>query len=226
MLMKAVGFGDPNESLGPDKKMRRTLSLIGLPKNVTKITKLPQQILNNLETKRFEIDQELIALDGAPSVTGAIRLLRENHNIHEVIGAVETALKIVNNIILHPQDIKVYRIKTSNPNFNRQLGRLTGSDLLMRTIGFIGNDELGTTVHTQNLTDESTLKFAAYVLKAMNPQGFNFSMSGTAGSVDNDVFTEFAYGFLLKGLLTSNFLPWIQKPSDFSYEERRILNWH
>ena len=51
-------------------------------------------------------------------------------------GALETALTLVRNILTQPRDFKVYRVKKGNPTFNRTLGRLKGSALLMQSIGF------------------------------------------------------------------------------------------
>ena len=81
------------------------------------------------------------ALEGAPSVAAALREMRIYHSVAEVRTAAETALTMVRNVLMQPKDLRMYRIKRSNPAFQRHIGRLKHSELLMQAIGFHGGGE-------------------------------------------------------------------------------------
>ena len=123
------------------------------------------EIINDLKAKRAEIEQELVALEGAPSVAAALREIRSKHSIVEVRGAGETALTLVRNILTSPKDLRVYRVKKGNPSFHRNLGRLHASTLLMRAIGFVDNSPAAGAVE-YSLTPENM--GGVYVLKAVD----------------------------------------------------------
>eukprot|EP00981_Chlorochromonas_danica_P006231 scaffold1310_cov219-Ochromonas_danica.AAC.6 len=132
-LMKACGFGDPFEMHAGNKSVRRVISLRGLHSQSKQIS---SEMLNSLKARREELNAELVALEGAPSIAAALREMRLHHSLPEVRTAAETASKIVQNVLVDPHDIKRFRIKRSNPAFTRNLGRLHGSQLLMNAIGY------------------------------------------------------------------------------------------
>ena len=141
VLMKALGFGEPYDSSGPDGKSRKVISLTALPQNVSLVTKLPATVVGALKVKRMEMESEIVALEGAPSVSAAIREIRAYHSVSETRTAVETALTFVRNVLSQPKDIRLYRAKKANPAFHRCLGRLKNSELLMHAIGFMSNSD-------------------------------------------------------------------------------------
>jgi hypothetical protein len=157
--MNSIGFGKPFEYIGKDGKRKLTIGLKNLPNDLSKIKRLPSEIIGKLKSIRTQIEQEIIALEGSPSILSAVREISSNHTKIEVINGLETALSIVKNVIKNPGDIRMYRIKRGNPMFFRNLGRLNGSILLMNSIGFIekcSND-------TNNLDDLSS----TFVLKSI-----------------------------------------------------------
>ncbi len=170
VLMKAIGFGETFEVSGGDGKVRTMISLKALPSDLSKVLKLPNEIINSLKSRRYEIDQEIVAMEGAPSVSSAIREMRSKHTIHEVRNAIDTALIIVRNILTQPKDIRMYRIKRGNPQFHSSLGRLHGSDLLMRCIGFsAGSDRSKISQDPSENVDALDLSTSGiYVLKSMS----------------------------------------------------------
>lgn len=192
--MRAIGFGDPVDCQSPEGKLRSVISLRTLPTDLSRIPSLPPDILSSLRSKRADIEHEIVALEGAPSVSAAIRIMREVHSLSEVRMGVETALTAVRNVLQHPKDIKMYRIKTGNPTFHRTLGRLHGSDLLMHSIGFSGSGQVnsvqtvGTGADSQGaISDYKKSGFAVYILKTVSmdgkaPSDANFDiMASTAG---------------------------------------------
>jgi PUB domain len=143
-LMTAVGFGPPVDFV-TDGKMKSFVALSALPLSPAAQSdkskkRLPTEVVEAVKTRRKEIEQEVIALEGAPSVSAAIRSMRQTHSLVEVRTGVETALSIVRNVLKDPKDIKLHRVKKSNPVFQRTLGRLRGSELLMRAVGFLDGD--------------------------------------------------------------------------------------
>ena len=144
-LLKAIGFGEPMETSTPGAAVNPLFaSLKALATKATaKVAKLPADLVLSLRSRQTEIGQELKALEGAPSVAAAIREMRVHHNVAEVRGGAETALTIVRNILMQPKDLRMYRVKKTNPAFHRHLGRLKGSEQLMHAIGFHGGSEGG-----------------------------------------------------------------------------------
>ena len=165
-LMKALGFGEPFE-LSAQGKTRTLITLKALGTDVSRIPKLPASVVNSLAGRRFEIEQEIVALEGAPSVSAAIREMRSKHSVTDVRNGLETALTLVRNILTSPKDIRLYRVKRGNPAFNKNLGRLYASDLLLRAIGF------STTRNDDKLDNDpdSKGKSAFYILKAVPSKG-------------------------------------------------------
>ena len=170
--MKAVGFGEPLEILSSSKStvVKKVIMLRGISSaSPSIITRLPHSVRDAIKCHREEIDQELEALEGAPSVSAAINEMRNSCSKDELIAALETAYSIVKNLLISPSDIRKFRVKRDNPTFHRCLGRLNGSSSLMRAIGFVGSD---------NDTDRG-----AFVLKSLG-DGFDASAAATAGSAN------------------------------------------
>ena len=159
LLMKSFGFGTPFNMVGKDGRPRLLLGLKQLPKDISKMNKLPIDVLNHVKSVLYQLDEEIIAMEGSPSITAAIREIR-NHcsDQSEVKVGVETALTIVTNVLAQPKDIRMHRIKKGNPIFRRNLGRLEGSELLMNAIGFI---QFGSSVEDDHRNS------GAYVLKSI-----------------------------------------------------------
>lgn len=171
-LMAAVGFGPPVESVS-DGKMKSfvALSAVTPAAHSDKSKKrLPAEVVEAMKCRRKEIEQEVISLEGAPSVSAAIRSMRQTHSLVEVRTGVETALSIVRNVLRDPKDIKLHRVKRSNPVFQRTLGRLSGSELLMRAVGFLDGD-----------ASESPDN-AAYVLKSSSDGHASIGTERTKGA--------------------------------------------
>jgi Ca2+-binding EF-hand superfamily protein len=163
-LMRAIGFNDPFDAPAKDGSLRRIIGLKGLPLELSKVQKLPADIVNKLASKRIELDNEIISLEGAPSVAAAVREMRINHSIAEVRNGLETALSIVRNVLTQPKDLRMHRVKKGNPVFHRNLGRLTGSVLLMNAIGYADSSTHSQT--NNDMIDESVI--SAYVLKSIS----------------------------------------------------------
>lgn len=138
--MKSMGFDTtPFEMHSEKGRPKMVISLAVGTVNTTK--SLPQVILNSLKAKRAELEQELSVLDGAPSVGAAVREIRAHHSVMETKLGVETALTLIRNVLTSPQDIRMYRVKKSNPAFFRTLGRLQAAELLMKAIGFASGSD-------------------------------------------------------------------------------------
>lgn len=139
--MRSVGFGDPSDKTAQknsnSSNMKSIITLSALPSDLSKTPRLPTELVETVKCKRQEVEAEIIALEGAPSVSAAVRNVRLHHTISEVRTGVETALSIVRNVLRDPKDIKMHRVKISNAAFQRNLGRLRGSELLMNAIGFV-----------------------------------------------------------------------------------------
>jgi hypothetical protein len=67
---------------------------------------------------------------------------------------------IVRNVLTDPRDLKMYRVKCSNPSFQRNLGRLKSSELLMHAIGFMGG--LAETVERDSSLDKGIIVFTFF----------------------------------------------------------------
>jgi len=164
-MMSALGFGKPFNTVSPNGQTRTVLGLKLLPQDLNKISELPHNVQSMLIKKRFELEEELVALEGSPSVSAAVRELRTRYTVDEVRIGVETVLTIVRNVLTQPRDIRMYRIKRGNPTFHRNLGRLDGSALLMNAVGFVaggGNFGQGES-STENIG-------SLYILKALNSE--------------------------------------------------------
>lgn len=203
VLMRAMGFGEPLDSIQEvvkgqksEIKSYNSITLQALPRDISKILKLPSELIQSIKSKRYEIDQEIIAMEGAPSVSAAIREMRVFHTLTDVRVGVETALTIVRNILADPRDMKMYRVKRSNPTFQKSLGLLKNSELLMHAIGFLGgsgNKDLNNTnnanksYNNSNNDDEyNNDKYSAgftgvYILKSLSKGGFDPTISLTQG---------------------------------------------
>lgn len=87
-----------------------------------------------------------MALEGAPSVSAALRALRESHRSDvpapaaSVRAAAGILLAYVVNALKSPQDPRVHRVRSGNPAFQRALGRLGGCEGAMSAVGFEARD--------------------------------------------------------------------------------------
>lgn len=173
--MKAVGFGVPKHLSGADGVIRPLISLRALAA-LTTVRKLPADVIQSLQMKRQEIDAEIIALDGAPSVAAVVRAMNGKHCAEDVRTGVETALTFVSNVLATPTDLRMYRVKKQNPFFQRTLGCLEGCELLMRSIGFFaGTDESigGGLEEKSSSGHRSGPSVVAYVLRPIGDGAFN-----------------------------------------------------
>ena len=99
--------------------------------------KLPAELIALLAARRIELENELAALDGVPSVAAALRELRaKGAAAGEVRTAAATALLYVTNALRNPHDPRVHRIAARNLAYRERIGRLAGSQALMAACGF------------------------------------------------------------------------------------------
>lgn len=93
-----------------------------------------------------KVDAELLALEGAPSVSAALRALREStaSDTPAPSAAVRTAAELllayVVNALRDPRNPRVHRVRSGNPSFQRGLGRLGGCEGAMAAVGFEPRD--------------------------------------------------------------------------------------
>lgn len=172
--MQAIGFGPPKNLTGADGVVRPLISLRALSAD-SNIRNLPGEVIQSLQMKRQEIDAEIVALDGAPSVSAVVRTMSEKHSPEEVRTGVETSLTFVSNLLATPTDLRMYRVKKNNPYFQRTLGCLEGSELLMRAIGFYGStdEHVGGGMDDKCGDTSSGPTTVAYVLRPIGDDGFN-----------------------------------------------------
>ena len=112
----------------------------------------------NLRARRSEIEEERKQIDsGRPSVADALQKLRgggtngisatnaavkavPSVSWQEVEAAASLCLTYVTNILKNPDDSRRWRIRLSNPIFQRKLGRFGGkAQFLMSAIGSINS---------------------------------------------------------------------------------------
>jgi Ca2+-binding EF-hand superfamily protein len=172
LLMKAIGFGDPKPLAGADGVVRPLIGLRALS-NPTK--KLPHDVASMLRSRRHDLNAEVVALDGAPSVGGIVRAMCEKHGHSAVRVGLETALTFVRNILTKPTDLRMYRVKKSNPLFQRTLGSLEGHEQLMRAIGFHGATDsvVGGGAPPAENPSQTEPEVVAYVLKMIGESEFD-----------------------------------------------------
>ncbi|CBJ33221.1 calmodulin-like myosin-light chain [Ectocarpus siliculosus] len=104
--------------------------------------------LKILRAARDEVDAELLALEGTPSVSASLRALRESPSSSPdtpppaaaVRAAAELLLAYVTNALQDPRNPRVHRVRSGNPAFQRALGRLGGCEGAMTAIGFEPRD--------------------------------------------------------------------------------------
>lgn len=93
-----------------------------------------------------QVDAELLALEGVPSVSAALRALRESPesetpaSASAVRAAAEILLAYVVNALRNPRDPRVHTIRAGNPAFQRALGKLGGCEGAMTAVGFEPQD--------------------------------------------------------------------------------------
>lgn len=203
--MKAIGFGLPKNLAGADGVIRPLISLRAFA-SATGVKKLPADLSQSLQMKRQEIDAEIVALDGAPSVAAVVRSMNEKHNPEDVRTGVETALTFVSNVLATPSDLRMYRVKKQNPFFQRTLGCLEGCELLMRSIGFFsGTDEsFGGGLEEKSASAAQLQKgpaVVAYVLRSIGEIGFNPKNAIIADNGGGNLGgTVYLYHILFEGL--------------------------
>ncbi|CAM9605778.1 unnamed protein product, partial [Laminaria digitata] len=106
----------------------------------------PSYFLLPLAKKKQKVDAELLALEGAPSVSAALRALRESTASEPpapstaVRTAAELLLAYVVNALRDPRNPRVHRVRAGNPAFQRGLGRLGGCEGAMAAVGFEPRD--------------------------------------------------------------------------------------
>ncbi len=64
--LESEPLADPFDAPAKDGSLRRIIVLKGLPLELSKVQKLPADIVNKLAGKRIELDNEIFALEGAP----------------------------------------------------------------------------------------------------------------------------------------------------------------
>jgi hypothetical protein len=142
-LMRSVGFGEPSteRGAGPSGKSRVVITLRDLPVDLAadsnKPTRLPKHVLAKLKSRQHDLEQEITALEGAPSVSSAVFEIRRYHSLDELRTGLETAQLLLRNLVASPENHKLYRVKNANPQFTRALGRLKGCVMLMNAVGFV-----------------------------------------------------------------------------------------
>jgi hypothetical protein len=178
LLTKAIGFGPPINLIGADGVSRPLISLASLSTISSATKRLPDEVINILNVKRNEIDAEIIALDGAPSIAAIIRMMCEKNPPDLVRSAAEAALTYVGNLLATPKDLRMYRVKQKNPFFQRTIGCLSDSDLLMRAIGFFpGNSDVAGQENESNVI---------YVLRQLGDNAFDPKIAITLTEGENN----------------------------------------
>jgi Ca2+-binding EF-hand superfamily protein len=138
-LALACGFRPEQAQRGdPQKVMALKASRTSEGKPVESLS---EASINDLRLRREEVEQELAALEGAPSVAAALRELRVYHTHADVRAAAEIVLLYVINLLRYPRDVRVYRIKLTNPRYHNAVGRLKNSGQLMEAVGFQRSEE-------------------------------------------------------------------------------------
>ncbi len=107
----------------------------------------PGPLVPKPESFSSQVDAELLALEGAPSVSAALRALRESPSTPDapappaaVRAAAELLLAYVTNALRDPRNPRVHRVRAGNPAFQRALGRLGGCEGAMIAVGFEPRD--------------------------------------------------------------------------------------
>ena len=142
-LLQAMGFLETPGRTNDDATMELKGSRSGPTGRGKHASVLSKKVLDALEEKCNDIDLELAALDGAPSVAGAVREMKLYNKTRKCRDAADTALVYVNNILKNLKDARCWRVREANPIYQRRIGCLHGSEQLMRSIGF----ELESTSH-------------------------------------------------------------------------------
>ncbi|KAJ8613515.1 hypothetical protein CTAYLR_002201 [Chrysophaeum taylorii] len=147
-LMKAVGFSQRvllENARGSGNK-REWLVLRGAFDNEKPIDRLPPTFLAKLQSKLHDVERELASYLGAPGVATALRKMRAKGATPKALReAVALAHRCATNVLKHPTDPKVYRVRVANQLVQTKiLGLSCGMDLA-RAIGF-APDADGTTL--------------------------------------------------------------------------------
>ncbi len=137
-LIYAAGFrlnvkvsSDPMVAM---RSKKGSIHLLGAPETGV----IPNEVLGLLKQIRYEIEKEIFALEGAPSIATAIRLMikEPSDGVSVAQSAVKLALRYVTNILDSPQNPRPRRIKTANRVFYRIIGQFEGGRELMEALGF------------------------------------------------------------------------------------------
>ena len=100
------------------------------------VSTLRVDLLDKLSLKIQEVESELAALDGAPSVAAVVREIKVNNTLQRTALAVETSLLYVNNVLKNPSDSRCWRIRLANPIYQRKMDAVVGAEALMQSVGF------------------------------------------------------------------------------------------
>lgn len=120
--MAAAGFCDELLDAHGD-----WLCLEGTAKALKKgtVSALPAAMLKGLEVRRTEVEAEILALDGAPSVHAALRTVRESGaSLSECKIALNTVLTAVANILRNP---KVRELPSPFPYFHLEIRAISAA---------------------------------------------------------------------------------------------------
>ena len=120
-----------------------------------------------------------------------IREIRQFHSLVEVRTGVETALSVVRNVLQNPKDMKMYRVKMSNAAFQRTLGRLKNSHLLMHAIGYLGGSDAG----------GDGKDSAAYVLSSLSVRASEHTAEQSKDPGDVSSYCVMSYHALARNIL-------------------------
>jgi Ca2+-binding EF-hand superfamily protein/WD40 repeat protein/serine/threonine protein kinase len=137
-LMAAVGFSESANKASALNEAAEWLVLEGTANAKAEKKGLPSAQLEVLAERRSEVEAEMAALEGAPSVGAAVRACRAGGaSLREVQAAVATVLLLLSNVLKNPKDPRVFRVKTKNARFATSVGRLAGGIALMEAAGFV-----------------------------------------------------------------------------------------
>ena len=135
----------------------------------TPISFLTPTMLTVINEHREEVEAEVKAIDGAPSVAATLRAMRlDGATTSETRSAAELVLTYVTNLLLNPRDSRVHRVRIKNPRFQQAVGRLSHGVALMESVGFV-LVEAGSVLQLRPISGEMDLDLGATVSKEDGP---------------------------------------------------------
>jgi len=88
----------------------------------------------------------------------ALETMKSNHDATTYAAGTQTIVKLLDNIISHPMEEKYRKVKRANPAFQKRLGRLSGSEAALESIGFtVQQQEQDATSSASSMTGEYVL---------------------------------------------------------------------